>query len=70
LNGKIIIIISANIKVQNITLHVAQIVNTEQLQQYTAGDKTGCRYINLNTLHNCGNKDDDDDTNNNNQFLL
>jgi len=63
-----------------ITLHVAQIVNTEQLQQYIPW-KYGFffRYIIVNTLHKGDDKDDEDDydddddnnnnTNNNNKFL-
>jgi len=59
-----------------ITLHVAQTVNTEQLQHYIP-QKHGCfRYIIENTAHKGDNKDDDDDdndndnNNNNNNFSL
>jgi hypothetical protein len=60
---------TANVKVQNIfhgrniTLHVAQTVNKEQLQHRTV---VCCRYIIVNTLHRGDNKDDDDDDDDNN----
>ena len=54
------------------TLHVAQIVNAEQLQHYIPQTHVFFRYIIVNTLHKGDNKggddddDDDDDDNNNN----
>ena len=58
-----------------ISLRVAQIVNTEQLQHYTymyLRNIVCFRYIIVNTMHKVDNKDDDeddddnDDNNNNN----
>ena len=49
-----------------LTLHVAQIVNTEQLQHYTP-QKHCFRYIIVNTLHKSDNKDDDDDDDDDNR---
>ena len=51
-----------------ITLHVAQIVNTEELQHHIPYKHGFFRYIIVNTLHKGDNKDDDgnDDDNNNN----
>ena len=49
-----------NIYHGEITLHLAQIVNTEQLQHYIPY-KHGFRYIIVNTLHKGDNKYDDDD---------
>jgi len=56
-----------------ITLHIAQIVNTEQLNTMCPTNMVCFRYIFVNTLHNGDNKkddddndDDDDDDNNNN----
>ena len=52
-----------------ITLHVAQIVNTEQLQHCITQKRVFFTYIIVNTLHKCDNSDDDDDDdddNNNN----
>jgi hypothetical protein len=46
-----------------ITLHVAKIVNTVQLQRYMPY-KHGCfRYIIVNTLHKSDNKDNDNNNN-------
>ena len=50
-----------------ITLHVAQILNTEQLQHYVSCKHGFFRYLIVNTLHTSDNKDDDDDDNNNNK---
>ena len=49
-----------------ITLHVAQIVNTEQLQHYVLRNVVCCRYVIVNTVHKGDNKDDYDNNNNNN----
>ena len=58
-----------------ITLHVAQIINTEQLQHYVHYKQVCFRYITVNTLHKGDKKDDDDDdddgnnnNNNNNNY--
>jgi hypothetical protein len=52
------------------TLHVAQIVNTEQLHTIYPRNMVCFRYIFVNTLHkgdkNYGDNDDDDNNNNNN----
>jgi hypothetical protein len=60
---------SADVKVQTyitgeVTLHVAQIVNTEQLHVYPR-NMVGFRYVIVNTLYEGDNKDDDDDNSNN-----
>jgi len=58
-----------------ITLHVAQIINTEQLNTIHPKKMVCFRYIIVNTLHKGDNKDNDDDSssnnnnNNNNTFM-
>ena len=46
------------------TLHVAQIVNTEDLQHDIHRNMVCFKYVIVNTLHKGDNKDDDDDNNN------
>jgi len=52
-----------------VTLHVAQVVNTEQLQHCIyCSDMVCFRYTIVNTLHK--GDDDDDDNNNNKNFMI
>jgi len=44
-----------------VTFHVAQIVNRNQLQHHIPRNMVCFRYIIVNTLHKVDNKDDDDD---------
>ena len=62
---------------EEITLHVARTVNTEQLQHYYPRSMVCFRYVIVNTLHKHDSKnaaaavdDDDNNNNNNNNGLL